>query len=139
MIDDELGEKVSIEITPLATVGLLLVVIFLGTSNSWVQPLLKVDLPKASTGESERKQNVTVSVGLGNELAVDSVNIGWENLSDGLILSLRHKKDKFVIIRADKKVSYDKIVRIMSIAKRAGAKSITIATEQKNVKLEEKK
>jgi biopolymer transport protein TolR len=132
MNDDELPESISIDVTPMATIGLILVVIFISSATTWMQPLMKVDLPRASTAESERKQNLTVSIGPNDEVAVDDVAVQWETLREGIRLGLEHNEDKFVIVRADKSVRYGRIVQTMGLAKDAGARSISIATEQKH-------
>jgi biopolymer transport protein ExbD len=131
MEDEDLPETISIDVTPLATVALILVIIFISSGSTWTQPTMKVELPKASTAESERKQNLTVSINAQDEVAVDDVAVAWENLYDGIALGLENNKDKFVIIRADRQVQYGRIMKAMGLAKDAGAKSITIATEQK--------
>lgn len=131
-MEEDLPETIDIDVTPMATIALILVVIFMSSGSMWMQPTMKVELPKASTAESERKQNVTVSIGPNRELSIDDVAIGWNNLYDGLVLSLQSNKDKFVIIRADKRALYMDITDAMNWAKQAGAKSITIATEQKH-------
>lgn len=137
MFDEDLPETISIDVTPLATIALILVVIFISSATSWTQQsLLKVDLPKASTAESERKQNVTVSVTTDDAVAVNDVEVSWETLSAGLALALEQNSDKFVIIRADKDVTYGRITKIMSLSKEAGATSITIATVQKDARKE---
>jgi biopolymer transport protein ExbD len=135
MSEDNLPETISIDVTPLATIALILVVIFISSASTWTQQsLLKVDLPKASTSESERKQNVTVSVSADDAIAIDDVQVTWESLSEGLRLALEQNKDRFVIIRADKSVTYGKITKIMGLSKEAGASSITIATTQKDAR-----
>ena len=131
-MDDEIPETIDIDVTPMATIALILVVIFISSGSMWMQPTMKVELPQAATAESERKQNVTVSIGSNSEIAIDDVAVTWESLFDGLILSLQSNKDKFVIVRADKNALYMDIVDVMAWAKQAGAKSITIATEQKH-------
>ena len=131
-MEEELPDTVDIDVTPMATIALILVVIFMSSGSMWMQPTMKVELPKASTAESERKQNVTVSIGPNSELSIDDVAVGWGNLYDGLVLGLQNNKDKFVIIRADKNALYMDITDAMTWAKQAGAKSITIATEQKH-------
>ncbi len=133
-MDDEMSETIDIDVTPMATIALILVVIFISSGSMWMQPTMKVELPQAATAESERKQNVTVSIGPNSEIAIDDVAVTWESLFDGLVLSLESNKDKFVIIRADKNALYMDIVDVMAWAKQAGAKSITIATEQKREK-----
>ncbi len=130
-MEDELPESTEIDVTPMATVALILVVIFMSSGGLYMQPTMKVELPLASTAESERKQNVTVSIGSNSEIAIDDVSVTWETLFDGLLLSLQNNKDKYVIIRADKNALYMDITDVMAWAKQAGAKSITIATEQK--------
>jgi biopolymer transport protein ExbD len=44
---------------------------------------------------------------------------------------IKKNKDKFVIIRADKDALYGDILEVTAMAKKAGAKSIVLATEQK--------
>ena len=125
MFGEDLPETISIDVTPLATIALILVVIFISSASTWTQQaLLKVELPKAATAESERKQNVTVSIAANDQIAIDDVEVTWETLYQGLVLSLQENKDKFVIIRADKNVEYGRIMK-------AGAASMTIATTQK--------
>jgi biopolymer transport protein ExbD len=131
MEDDEMPEQTEIDVTPMATVALILVTIFLSSGSLFVEPAMKVELPQAVTGESDTKQNVTVSIGPNADLTIDDVGITWETLYDGLAMSLESNKDKHVIIRADKNAWYGDITEAMGIAKDAGAKSITIATEQK--------
>ncbi len=131
-MEEDLPEVIDIDVTPMATIALILVVIFISSGSMWMQPTMKVSLPKASTAESERKQNVTVSIGPNSEISIDDVAVTWESLFDGLVLSLQSNKDKFVIIRADKNALYMDITDVMAWAKQAGAKSITIATEQKH-------
>jgi biopolymer transport protein ExbD len=131
MLDDELPEQISIDVTPMATIALILVIIFISSSTTWMQPLMKVELPTASTAESERKQNLTISIAADDALAIDDVSVEWPHLYDGLQIGLENNADKFVIIRADKKVTYGRIIHVMGLAKKAGARSITIATEQK--------
>ncbi len=133
-MEEDLTETIDIDVTPMATIALILVVIFISSGSMWMQPTMKVELPQAATAESERKQNVTVSIGPNSEIAIDDVAVTWESLFDGLVLSLQSNKDKFVIVRADKNALYMDIVDVMAWAKQAGAKSITIATEQKREK-----
>jgi biopolymer transport protein ExbD len=138
MMEDELPETVSIDVTPMATIALILVIIFISSASTWTQQILKVELPKAATAESERKQNLSVTLTAQGEIAIDDVAMSWDTLMDGIMLGLENNKDKFVIIRADKQARYGDLVRIMGVAKQAGAKSISIATEQPGLAKKEK-
>ena len=129
---NDLPESTEIDITSMATVALILVVIFISSGSYWVQPAMDVELPEASTAESERKQNLTVSINANGDVAIDDVAMTWETLYDGIVLGVQANRDKFVLIRADRKAYYGELVEIMGMAKDAGANSISIATEQKD-------
>jgi biopolymer transport protein ExbD len=131
MLDNELPSQISIDVTPMATIALVLVIIFVSSATTWLQPLPKVQLPLASTAESERKQNLTISISPGGRIALDDREIPAFTLLSAITEKLKNSRDKFVIIRADKSIPMGLMLSTMSTAKKAGAKSITIATEQK--------
>lgn len=131
MLDSELPTSISIDVTPMATIALILVIIFVSSATTWMQPLPQVELPRASTAESDRKQNVTVSILADGSLAVDDRAITQEGLPEALKSKLSANRDKFVIVRADRIAAYKDILGVMAVAKSAGAASVTLATEQK--------
>ncbi|GAI48678.1 unnamed protein product, partial [marine sediment metagenome] len=49
----------TLEITPLVAIALVLVIIFMVTAPLFLQPAMKIILPKAITGEAEERENVT--------------------------------------------------------------------------------
>lgn len=128
---ERLEDKMNMVITPMAIVGMLITIIILATAPTWMKPLMKVELPKAHTALSERKQNTTISINEKGEIAVDDTDISWDRLHAALLIALKYNKDKYVIIRADRRAKYRELVEAMHCAKRAGAKLISIATEQK--------
>ncbi|MGA2090423.1 MAG: biopolymer transporter ExbD [Endomicrobiales bacterium] len=130
MLDNDLPQQITIDVTPMATIALILVIIFVSSATTWMQPLPKVDLPLAATAASERKQNLTVSIAAGGQISLDACAISMPLLLQGMETKLKDNWDKFVIIRADKSVPYGLILSAMTVAKQAGAKSITIATQQ---------
>lgn len=132
MYEDNDSQFLAIDVTPMAIVAMLLTIIFMSTATTWLQPLMKVDLPQAHTQESEPLQNTTISIGVNGEIAIDDMGITWEKLYVSLLVMMN--KDKNVIIRADRKATYGQIIEAMHIAKKAGAKHISIATEQKKQK-----
>jgi biopolymer transport protein ExbD len=132
--NDGLEDNVELDVTPMATIGLILVVIFVSSSTTWMQPLFKVNLPKADTAEAKRQQNVTVSIGASGELSIDDIAVSESNLFEALRLSLESNDDKCVILRADQTSNYGKMLMVMDMAKKCGATNISIATEQKTEK-----
>ena len=124
-------EITGINVTPLVDVCLVLVIIFMVTAPMMVKPMLKIDLPKASTKEGEEKENISITIGPNGEWALNEDILDKEGVAEALLKKIRSSKDKYVIIRADKNALVGEIQEAMSMAKKAGAKQTNIATEHK--------
>ncbi|MFH1859536.1 MAG: biopolymer transporter ExbD [bacterium] len=120
-----------VNVLPLVDVCLVLVIIFMVTAPLMMQPVMEVKLPKAVTLEGEEKENITVTIALNGKIAVNEKEITWGKLPAELTERVKRSQDKFVIIRADENASHGEMLKAMRIAKDAGAKKLTVATEQK--------
>lgn len=125
------GMIVKVNVLPLVDVCLVLVIIFMITAPLMMQPVMEVKLPKATTVEGEEKENITITIALNGKLAVNEKEITWEGLPAELTGRIKRNEDKFVIIRADENASHGEMLKAMRIARDAGAKKLTVATEQK--------
>jgi biopolymer transport protein ExbD len=125
-------EVTDINVTPLVDVCLVLVIIFMVTAPIMVQPVLKVNLPNATTKEGEEKENISITLGKDGEWALNEATLeNKEQAAELLLEKMKKSKDKYVIIRADRMVAMGVVLEAMGMAKKAGAKNISIATEQK--------
>lgn len=125
------GPVTGINVTPLVDVCLVLVIIFMVTTPLLQQPNLAVNLPKAKTKEGEEKANVTMTITPDNRWALNADQYPLDQIETLLPKYLNKTPDKLVIIRADREVLHGELLKAMAFAQKAGAKSITIATEQK--------
>jgi len=123
-----------VNIIPVIDVSLVLLIILLATSPILNLPGFEVKLPKALTAESKEK-NVTISLSLKGDLAVNEANVDVNTLIPALRKELRDKKNFLVIIRADQGVAYGKVEEVMDLAKKGGAQRIAIATQQDTAQL----
>jgi biopolymer transport protein ExbD len=120
-----------INITPLVDVCLVLVIIFMVTAPMFSEPALKVDLPAAHTKEGEEKDKITLTLSKDGQYALDYEKFATaEALTPRLKEKLAESESKLVILRADKDADYGPLTDLMARAKDAGARSMTIATEQ---------
>ncbi len=119
-----------INVTPLVDVCLVLVIIFMVTAPLMSDPIIKVELPKATTREGEERDKVTVTLGKDGRLALDQKE--YSSL-DALEVDLKYRllmsESKLVILRADQEALHGKLTDLMGRAKEAGAAGLTIATE----------
>jgi biopolymer transport protein ExbD len=125
-----------VNIIPVIDVSLVLLIILLATSPILNLPGFEVKLPKALTAESKEK-NITISLSLKGELAVNEANVKMDTIVPALQKELKDKKNFLVIIRADQGVAYGLVEQVMEEAKKAGAQRIAIATQQDTERLKQ--
>ena len=123
---------VGINVTPLVDVCLVLVIIFMVATPLLSQPAFDVQLPVAKTKEGEEQDKVTISLGADGRIAVDAQEVkSPEEMERSLRYALAGKESGLVVIRADREALHGKLTELMARAKAAGAKVLTVATEQK--------
>ena len=122
-----------IEITPLVGVALILVIVFMVTSPLIMAPSdMAVDLPKAATREAKSETNITISVSRDGTLALNEDKIARQAIGNALQKQLEKYPKRLIVIRADKNIKHEKILRLLTIVKKAGAANIALATVQRN-------
>ena len=131
--NEEITSLFGVNIIPVIDVSLVLLIILLATSPILNLPGFEVKLPKALTAES-KERNISVSLSLKGELAVNEARVDWNTLVPALQQQLADKKNFLVIVRADQGVAYGMVEQVMELAKKAGASRIAIATQQEQEK-----
>ncbi len=113
----------------LTDIVLLLLIYFLLSSSFIVQPGIKVTLPRAAAGEVDKADKIYLTVTKSEQLFLNGELVSRDALGARLTALLRIAADKTVIIRADKDLTLEATVRVIDIAKLAGAEKFLIATE----------
>jgi biopolymer transport protein ExbD len=126
-----------INITPLTDVFLVLLIIFMVTSNAIVESEItsrtgvKVALPKANAAGAVTKKRTDpiLTVTKGNEIFLFSKKVEVANLEQEIRKALNDVGSETLLLRGDKNVFLGEAVDLMAIAKKAGAKNIAILTQ----------
>jgi len=129
-LDDD--SVTGINVTPLVDVCLVLVIIFMVATPMLTQPAFDVNLPKAQTKEGKEEDKVSVSLSKDGRLAIDAKE--FKDLADlerGLKRAIAMTESGLVVIKADRDATHGQLTEVMGRAKEAGARSLTVATEQK--------
>ena len=113
----------------LTDIVLLLLIFFLLTSSFVVQPGIKVKLPKAASGQQDDSNKIFLTVTKREQIFLNQKQISRDQLGTKLRKLLQKNPEKLVVIRADKNLSLEATIRIVDIAKLAGAEKFMIATE----------
>lgn len=120
-----------INVTPLVDVCLVLVIIFMVTAPLFSQPVMKVELPKATTDEGESTENITITIDSDENIAVNAKEVTLVELKPELKMKLQESAEKYVIIRADNLTNHGIVLNALDLAKELGAKKLVFATEHK--------
>lgn len=113
----------------LSDIVLLLLIFFLLTSSFMVQPGIKVKLPKAASGAQDDADKVYLTVTQRERLYLNQEPVSRDELAAKLRQIFSKTPDKLVVIRADKDLSLEATIRVIDIAKMAGAERFMIATD----------
>src|SRR5712692_1023681 len=119
----------SINITPLTDIFLVLLIIFMVTTSVTIESAAHVDLPQATNTAPENK-GVIVTYTTQHELFVNSKDVPERELRSSLAEALCKVDQKIVVFQGDRKVLLGDMVRVLNIAKAAGAAQIAIAAKR---------
>ena len=118
-----------INITPFVDVMLVLLIIFMVTAPMMVQGV-NVSLPEAESGPISSDDNqLVVSIDKDGKVYINDLNVTPDFLGEKLRRILENRVGKEVYLRADKRVSYGEVVRVMSEIKGAGIEKLGMLTE----------
>lgn len=113
----------------IADIVLLLIIFFLLTSTFVIQQGIKVKLPKAFSEESATPDRVMITMTKEGQLFLEDGLVGLGSLEIVLRDMVEEMGNPLVVIRADRSIIIEKVVRVMDIAREAGATKLLIATE----------
>ena len=119
-----------INVTPLTDVFLVLLIIFMITTSAMVKPAADVDLPKAAENETEPK-GIIVTMTPSHEIYVNERLVGGDDATLASVLrdALDRAPDKVVVLAGDRDVILGEVVRVLGLAKEAGATGFALASE----------
>lgn len=119
-----------IDLAPMTDMVFQVLLFFILSSSFIVEPGIKVNLPKSQTSEIQVQQKLMITVDKNQQIFIENKVVPLENLEEKIKLLLPYYSEKLVIIRADKSIPHGLVVKIMDIAKLAGAEKLAIATEK---------
>lgn len=114
----------------LTDIVMLLLIFFLLTSQFVIQTGVKVKLPGAQNNEQVTQARMIVTITSQNRVFLGSEEISIDKLAGRLESIKSTSNESNLIIRADKSVQIDLIIRVIDSAKGIGIDKFTIETER---------
>ena len=129
-------EETRLGIAPLVDIVFLLLIFFMVTSNFDVASGVRIKLPKVEKRILDHGKNkIILVIDKSGQTYLEGQKVDLDALKENLETSVREKGIIQVILQADKDVAHGHVVRIMDLAKTAGADSILIAAQWKADKI----
>jgi biopolymer transport protein ExbD len=126
------GIIAEINITPLTDVFLVLLIIFMVTSSVMSQMGVDVNLPQASQATAQAQpKGVIISLLSGGRMRVNQQSISpedYRSMKKALQTAFAQTSSRLVILEGDREAFLGSAIRVMDLAREAGAEKFAIAT-----------
>ena len=119
----------SFSMSSMTDIVFLLLIFFMLTSTLVTVSAIDVLLPKAG-GKTENNAAVAVSISSDALFYIDKTNILETELENEILKSVGADKKKTIIIRGDKDVAYENVMKVIDIANRNKLKMILAVKAQ---------
>ncbi len=118
-----------INVTPLVDVMLVLLIIFMVTAPMMMQGV-EVNLPKTTTKSIKTTEEpLILSITKKKEIFIEKHKMKLDDLETKIRKIYKYRRDKELLIRADKDVPYGFVIEVMAKAKKAGINKLGMITE----------
>ena len=121
-----------INVTSLVDVAFILLIIFMITAPI-MQGGVDVDLPRAEARPLQPKQGLIVSVDRQGRIFVDETPLSFEDFRVSFPALVSARRPSGVYLRADRRVDYGEVVRVLAVMRLAGVRDVGLVAESEDV------
>lgn len=118
-----------INVTPLVDVVLVLLIVFMITAPVIYQSTIKVQLPKAKTGETTQKSPLNFSITKEGVVSWNNETVDWNTLETRLNALGQQNPDETALISADEGTPHGTVIRLMDMLRTAGLTHFALNVE----------
>ena len=123
--DEQSRRRVSLDISPLLDVVFLLLIFFLVTTTFMPDASMELELPESTTATQSEVVPTMVTVGEDGGVQIDGDSVSIQELERTVASLLPEEREK-ITVRADARVDYGVIVRIIDALRNAGVDALSL-------------
>ncbi|RZV15989.1 biopolymer transporter ExbD [Aliarcobacter butzleri] len=122
-------EALGLDLTPVIDVVFILLIFFIVTSVFKKEELaLLLDLPTSNAKEMEvKKGQIFIELGK-DKLAIKGIEVSFDSLEDNL-KAIKNRNNP-VIVRIDKKVEYERVVKVLDLLQKYSLVNLALVTNE---------
>jgi biopolymer transport protein TolR len=118
-----------INVTPLVDVMLVLLIIFMVTAPMMMQGV-EVNLPQTTAKSIKTREDpLILTINKKREIFLEDRQIGLKDLENKMKTIFKYRRNKELLLRADKEVPYGFVINVIAGVKRAGIDKLGMVTE----------
>ena len=124
-------ESLGLDLTPVIDVVFILLIFFIVTSVfKKEESALMIDLPTSNAKEMKvDEEQIFIELNK-NKLAIKGIEVSFESLEDNL--KAVKNKNKAVVVRIDKKVEYERVVKVLDLLQKYNLNNLALVTNKES-------
>ena len=123
----ERDERITgINVTPLVDVTLVLLIVFMVTTTYIVKPSIKVDLPRAATGEKTKRSTISIVLTRQDDLYLNGERTTPAELETHIREEVADNPDVQAVISADTTLMYGRVIWLIDLVKQLGVRKYAL-------------
>ncbi len=116
----------SINVAPLVDIMLVLLIIFMMTASFMKDPVIPVKLPRAATAQEAKVDSMAVTLNEEGQLFINGQPSSPSTVSRELKRALLRDRNLQVIVAADGRIDYDRVVDVINLVKETGVQEFAL-------------
>jgi biopolymer transport protein TolR len=129
---ERLDLNADINVVNLIDVMLLLLVVFMITAPMMTGGV-DISLPRAEARPLESKSGLTVTIARNGQILVDDTPMSFSEFRGAFGAMARQRARQGLYLRADAKVAYEEVVRVLAIMRAANVGEVGLVTEPEEI------
>ena len=118
-----------INIVPFVDIILVILIIFLIVSPTFIRPGFDIQLPQAENAQKQQNAKALLSIDIEGRFYFNRKTLPKEELSQKLNTLVQKDQNMKVVIAADKNVAHGNVISLIDLVRTAGVKKFAVSVE----------
>lgn len=129
--DDDMSLNAEVNVTSLVDVAFVLLIIFM-IAAPMMSGGVDVQLPRAEAKPLPSTEAMVVSVDREGRIFIDETRVSYNDFRVTFRALVESRKPEGVYLRADRRVPYGQVVRVLAVIRTSGIKDVGLVAEEED-------